>query len=157
VVVASDVAHDLSPQVRDGREYAARDDVALDLGEPDFDLVQPRGVGRREVQVDVAMSIQELLHSASLVRREVVEDHVDLSPSGLRSDQLREEGDELIAGVALNGLAVDLSAERVERGVERQGAVTVVLEPMSLETSRTEGQDRIEAVQRLDYGSSRRG
>ena len=31
-------------------ENAAGDDIPFDFGEPDLDLVQPGGVGRREVQ-----------------------------------------------------------------------------------------------------------
>lgn len=45
-----DVLHEFSPQVGHRREYAARNDVALDLGKPEFDLVEPGGIGRSEVQ-----------------------------------------------------------------------------------------------------------
>ena len=38
-VIFADVAHELSLQIRDGREHAAGDDVALDLAEPQLDLV----------------------------------------------------------------------------------------------------------------------
>ena len=43
LVVVPDVLQELSPQVGQRREHAARNDVALDLGEPEFDLVEPRG------------------------------------------------------------------------------------------------------------------
>ena len=46
-----DVLHDLALQIRDRREDAARDDVALDLGETELDLIQPRRVGGSEVQL----------------------------------------------------------------------------------------------------------
>lgn len=52
LVVAADVAHEFASEVGHGREDAAGNGVALDLGEPQFDLVQPRGVGRGEVQVE---------------------------------------------------------------------------------------------------------
>ena len=48
----ADVAHQFSPQVGDGGEDAACDDVTFDLGEPQLDLVEPGRVSRREVQVD---------------------------------------------------------------------------------------------------------
>jgi len=44
--------HELSVQIGDGGEDAKSDDVALDLGEPQFDLVEPGRVSRREVQPD---------------------------------------------------------------------------------------------------------
>ena len=43
-VVMADIAHDLSVEVGLGFEDAASNDVVLDLGEPDFDLVEPRRV-----------------------------------------------------------------------------------------------------------------
>ena len=42
--------HELSVQIGDGGEDAKSDDVALDPGEPQFDLVEPGRVSRREVQ-----------------------------------------------------------------------------------------------------------
>ena len=44
-----DVPHELSPQVGHRREHAARNDIALYLGKPEFDLVEPGGIGRSEV------------------------------------------------------------------------------------------------------------
>jgi hypothetical protein len=47
-------------------------------------------------------------------------------------------------------LAQHLAGFGVERGIERKGAVTVVLKAVSLGSSRRERQDRIQAVQSLD-------
>jgi hypothetical protein len=52
--------------------------------------------------------------------------------------------------VPLNGLAENLSGAGVERGVEGQGAMPVVLETMSLGSPRGERKDRIEPIQSLD-------
>jgi len=48
----ADVPHELSAQIEDGGEDATGDDVLLDPGEPQFDLVEPGRVSRREVQPD---------------------------------------------------------------------------------------------------------
>src|SRR6201981_3630992 len=50
--VLADVPHELSAQIGDGGEDATGDDVALDPGEPQFDLVEPGRVSRREMQPD---------------------------------------------------------------------------------------------------------
>ena len=50
--VLADVPHELSAQIGDGGEDATGDDVALDPGEPQFDLVEPGRISRREVQPD---------------------------------------------------------------------------------------------------------
>ena len=48
----ADVPHELSAQIGDGGEDATGDDVALDPGEPQFDLVEPGRVSRCELQPD---------------------------------------------------------------------------------------------------------
>src|SRR6516165_10597952 len=45
--VLADVPHELSAQIGDGGEDATGDDVPLDSGEPQFDLVEPGRVNRR--------------------------------------------------------------------------------------------------------------
>src|SRR5665811_2248472 len=50
---------------------------AFEDGEPDLDLVEPRGVGRGEVEMDVPMASQPAV-VLGLVRAEVVEHDVDL-------------------------------------------------------------------------------
>ena len=49
-VVAVNVGANATCEVGDGREDAAREYVAFDLCKPQLDLVQPRGIGRREMQ-----------------------------------------------------------------------------------------------------------
>jgi len=49
-------------------EDATGDDIALDSGEPVLDLIEPRRVGRREMQSDVRMGEQEQVDLVSLVR-----------------------------------------------------------------------------------------
>ena len=60
-VVLTDVAHELSLQVGHRGEDAAGDDVALDLGEPELDLVQPGRVRRSEVQVNIGVCCEEFV------------------------------------------------------------------------------------------------
>ncbi|MFM1557660.1 MAG: hypothetical protein ACKJSK_00015 [Roseibacillus sp.] len=64
-VVVADVAHDLAFKVGLGGEDPSGDQVALDLGEPDFDLVEPRGISRSLVKVHVGMVREELCNSLS--------------------------------------------------------------------------------------------
>src|SRR5260370_39580236 len=82
-VVLTDVSHELSLQIRDGSEYASGDDVALDLAEPQLHLIEPRRVGRREVQVNFGMHCQEVQDRFALVSREAPGNHMNLLPAGL--------------------------------------------------------------------------
>lgn len=87
-----DVTHDLSREIALGSEDAARDQVAFDLREPVFNLVQPRRIGGREVQMDFGVIGEELLNAARLVRRQIVENDVDLVVSALTGDDSPQEG-----------------------------------------------------------------
>ena len=49
--VGVDVATEFASQIGDRGKNAASDDLALDFGEPDLDLVEPRGIGGREVKL----------------------------------------------------------------------------------------------------------
>jgi hypothetical protein len=90
-----DVLHELSAQVGQRREDAAGNDVALDLGEPKFDLVEARGVSRGEVQVNLRMPIQKVVDLTRLMGREIVRNHVDFFAARLVDDDVRQKGDEL--------------------------------------------------------------
>ena len=63
-----DVAHELAGQILDRGEDAAGNDIALDPGEPVFNLIEPGGIGRGEVQMHLGMSGQELRAPAGLMR-----------------------------------------------------------------------------------------
>ena len=56
-VVLADVAHELAGEVVDRGEDAAGNDVALDFGEPQFNLIEPRRIGRGEVQMELGLSL----------------------------------------------------------------------------------------------------
>jgi hypothetical protein len=149
-VIVSDVTQDFSSKIGDGGKNAAGDDLSLNLGEPDFDLVQPGRIGRCKMDADVGMTGQEVLDEFGFMSREIVGNDVDLAPEGLGSHDLSKKVDELGAGMALRGLAKDFSAAGIEGSIQRKGAVTVILKAMSLGAARGKGQDGIQAVQGLD-------
>lgn len=93
--VLTDVSHELSLQIRYGSEHTTGDHVAPDLGNPQFDLVEPGRVSRGEMQMNVGVLYEERIDLLSLVRREVVRDHVDLLALGLVRHYVGEEGHEL--------------------------------------------------------------
>src|SRR5882757_3008710 len=113
-VVLTDVSQELSLQIRDGSEYTSRDDVALDLAKPQLDLIQPRGIGRSEVQVNLGMRRQKVRDRPALVSRDVV----------------GEKRGELGRGVPCSRFAEHLPGLGVESGIQRQSAVTKVFKTM---------------------------
>ncbi len=121
-----------SLEVGDRSEDATGDHIALDPGEPQLDLVEPGRVGRGVVQMDVGMIVEKRGDALGFVRREIVADDMDLPAPGLVGADIGEEGHELGAGVTRRRLAENFAGSGVERGVEGQRAVAVILEAMAL-------------------------
>ncbi len=113
--VGVDVASEFASQIGNRGEDAARDDLAFDLGESDLDLVEPGRVSGREVKPDSRMLLEELADRLSFVRGEIVEDDVNLLPRRAQGYDLLQKGDELTAGMAGSGFAVDATGGGIER------------------------------------------
>ena len=150
LIVEPDIAHDLSAEIPYGSEDASCDDVPLKFREPDFNLVEPRGVGRREVQMNVFVVTKELLNPPRFMSGEVVSNDVNLFATRLLHDEVRKKGDELLARVTRRRGAKDLSSLRVECRIQREGSVPELLKPMSLGSPWQQRKYRIKAIQRLD-------
>ena len=115
---------------------APGNDVALDLRKPQLNLIEPRRIGRREVETDFWILLQRLLHRFGLVGGQIVEHDVDaLGPPCLLTSSTKENN-KLRTGVPIRRPAFCLAGLHIQRGVERQNPVTVVLETMSLRSPR---------------------
>src|SRR3972149_1105250 len=102
-VMGANVLHELAPQIGGGGEDPAGDAVALNLGKPQFDLIEPGAVRRRVVQRDPRMSGEPRLDGLGLVGREVVGDEMDRAALRLGGDEVVEEADKLAARVPGGG------------------------------------------------------
>ena len=129
LIVGLDVAHELAAQVGNRFEDSAGNNVALDFGEPVFDLVEPGTISGRVMQRHVWMVGKEALHEFGFVGGEVVHDEVDFLVGGLCGDDLLGKADKLLAGVAAGSACDDLAAFGFEGGIEREGAVTEISNP----------------------------
>jgi hypothetical protein len=164
-IVLADVAHELGAQIGDRVKDAACDDMALNFGEPVFNLVQPRGISRRVVDSDIGVGLKEGIHQPCLMSREVIGNDMDRLASGLRGDDLFKEAHKLGTGVAFGRSAENFSALRLQSGIERKRPVAKVFKPMRLGSARRKWQDGIKPIQSLngalfidtkDHGMGRR-
>lgn len=149
-VVMPDVTKDFSSEIVDGGKDASRDDLSLNFGEPDFDLVKPRRIGGRKMNADLAMMGQKVIDEFGFMGREIISDDVDLASEGLRGHYLCKKVDELGAGMALSRPAKDFSASGIKGSVKGKGSVAVILKTMRLGSAGRKGENRIQAVQGLD-------
>ena len=131
LIVMADIADDLAVEVGLGFEDAACNEVSLDLGEPDFDLIKPRGIGRSVMEFDVGMGAQKALNGCSFMSRKVVSYDMNVGFGGLGSDHLGEKFHELSAGVAVSCLSQDLAGGRVQGRIERKSTVAKVFETVT--------------------------
>src|SRR6516225_7716311 len=149
-VVVADVAHELAGDALYRSENPARDNLALNLGKPNFDLVEPAGVGRGVVDPNCRVGLKECKNSLGLVRTQVIDNDVDLASWRLAGYDLGKEIDELRGGVTSTGFSQHLSGLSIQSAVKRKRSMAVVLKAMPFGPARRKGQNRIQAVQRLD-------
>jgi hypothetical protein len=117
-IVGADVAHDFAVEIFDRTEDAAGDEVALDFGKPDFDLVEPGGVGGRVMNPHFGMTSQKITGCLGLMRAQVITDDMHRLLLGLACDEIFQKRDELCTGVTGASLANDLAAGVMERRVQ---------------------------------------
>src|SRR5262245_66505424 len=90
VVVMANVAANLSGEILHRCEDASRQQLAFNATEPQLHLVQPRRVGRREVEMHLWVRLEEGRHGSRLVRRQIVENDVNLTPAWLTRHDLTQ-------------------------------------------------------------------
>ena len=100
------------------------------------------------------MLFQEVNDFSRFVRREVVENDVNLLLGRTTVHHLAQEGDELVARVAGSGLAQDIAGLGVEGGIQRKGAVSPVFESVAFGTPWSEGEGVCRCGLRLEWRSS---
>jgi hypothetical protein len=67
-VILADVADQLGGEIRDGSKDSPRDDISLDFGKPDFDLIEPARIGRSVMdpnRVKANLQILDVLAAAT--------------------------------------------------------------------------------------------
>ena len=146
----ANISNQFSDQILDGGKDTSGDHVAFDLGKPEFDLVQPRRIGRGEMELDVGMFFEKPLHLSGFVNGDIVQDDVDFLVVRLIKEKLFEKGDEFLTGMAGYCLSPDPSGLGIKGSKQRQGPMAIILKPVSFSPSRRHRRHRVLAVQGLD-------
>jgi hypothetical protein len=76
-VVVTDVADEFAIEIFNRDKDAASDDITLDFGKPDLNLVKPGGVGRGVMDSNITISLQELPDLGGTMSREIVGDNMN--------------------------------------------------------------------------------
>jgi hypothetical protein len=100
--------------------------------------------------LDSRVLLKELADRLGFVSREVVEDDVNVLLAWAQGYDFFERGDELATGMAGGRFAVHATGCGIQRRIQGQGSMPVVLEAVTLGTSGRERQDRVQAIQGLN-------
>ena len=130
-------------------------DTALDLlvgepGEPAFDLVQPGGAGRREVEVIARVAGEPRLDRRGLVRGVIVEHQMDVEIGRHGLLDRAEEFAEFDRTVTLVAAADDVAGGDIQGREQRGRTVTLIVMTTPLNLTGPHRQQRLGAVERLD-------
>ena len=89
-VVLLDVTKELSRQVSFGSENSSSNDSALNFRKPDCDLVEPTRIGRRVMEPNCRIGVEELENTPGFVRAQVVGHEMNFSASWLATIVLKK-------------------------------------------------------------------
>ena len=108
----TDVVTDGRTQLSGGGKAGPFQGVPAEFGEPDFYLVEPRGVSGCVVELHVLMLLQ-LLVMFGFVDVQVVQDHVDFAVA-MAGDDLVHEGKKFHASTALGVLCLHFASHHIQ-------------------------------------------
>ena len=117
-IVVTNVAHQLAREILYRSEDSSGNNVTLNLGEPNFDLIKPTGVGRGIVDPNRGVCLKKFKDFLGFVRTQIVGNYVDLATWRLAIHDLGQKIDKLRAGVAGTGFSQHLSGLSVQSAVE---------------------------------------
>ena len=104
------------------------------------------------MEPDSRVLLEELTDRRSFVGGEIVKEDVNLLPRGTQGYDLLQKGDELTAGMAGSRFAVDAAGGGMERRIQGERSVSVILKAVTFGASWRERQDGIETIQGLNGG-----
>ena len=107
----------------------------MNFREPDFDLIEPGGIGRRVMDTYFRVARQKIADRLGFMCAQVIADDVNGSFWSLAGNQIFQKGDELCTGVAGAGLAHDLAALGIKSCIERKGSMTIILKAVSFSST----------------------
>jgi hypothetical protein len=148
--VGTDEVVDFFDKVGGGIERAAADSALSDEGEEAFDLVEPGGISRREVNVPTRTACEPSSDLGMLVGGVVVDDEMVVEVGWHAGLDVTQEGEELLMAMAGFALGDDRAVKHVEGGEQRGCAVALVVVGDAFDVAEPHGQHGLGAFEGLD-------
>ena len=96
LIVVADVTHELASEILYGGEDTSRNNVALNLGKPNLDLIEPAGIGRGVMDANGRISLKEFKNFLGFVGTQVIGNHVDFATCWLTTICARKSRNSLL-------------------------------------------------------------
>lgn len=141
---------DLLDQIFDILECPSPDGLLGYQVEPDLDLVKPRGVSRRVMNLIAGVCCQPAFHLGVLMRRIIVHYQMDIQVFGNVGIHLLEELEVFLVSVVGFALGENLSASNVEGRKEGGGPVADIIVGDSFHVTQPHQKNRLGTIQRLN-------
>ena len=93
--------------------------------EPDFDLIEPRGMGGGKVEVDIGMSLDPRVVGFEFMNAQIIEDHMDFLARITCGDRVQEV-QKFLAPLSRKALRIDLSSGHIQSRKKIGGSVPLV-------------------------------
>jgi hypothetical protein len=132
-----------------GMDVGAAEGLFAEDAEEALGLVEPGRAGRRVVEVDSAVRCEPRRHFRRAVRRRVVEHDVKLL-SGVALHHQPHEGEKVGRRVTLGHAMGHVSRGDLQRRIEVEHAVALVVVRMARRTARAQRQAQLRALECLD-------
>ena len=150
-VVGCDEAIDTLAHLLNRVEAGGSEGCTAKDAEPDFDLVEPAGMGRREVKVDIGVAGEPGIVSG-FVGVEVVEDNMEFLVR-VSGDDLVHEGEEFFSPAPLSVHAGDLAGPNLKSSKQGGSSVPLVLMALTADgLAIGQSQVALRPLQGLDTG-----
>src|SRR3954447_16837792 len=137
-VVVGDEGVDPGDQLPGAGERTTADFPLAQDPEPALDLIEPGGVGGREVKMEAGVTRQPSTGLGMLVRTVVIDDEMHIEPRRNVGVNLLQEAEELLVSVACPALGHDLSVGDVESGEQGRGAMPLVVMGKTVSIAKTD-------------------
>ena len=133
-------------------ERPALDGALADDAEPALDLIEPRSVGRREVNMKARSLSEPGADLGVFVCGVIIHHHMHVQCRRYVGFNVTEEGQEFLVTMPRFALANDRAGDDIEGREKRRSAVSKVIVGDAFDVSEPQWQDRLAAFQRLYLG-----
>jgi hypothetical protein len=151
LIVMFDELIDLALQIGHRVERAATDRLICNERKPAFDLVQPRAISGREVQMEAHTPGKPRTHLRVFVSSGVVADQMHIEVLRKVRLDVPQEAQELLMPMLCLALGEDATIGDIKRREQRRGAMANVAVGDAFDIAQTHRQQGLRALQRLHW------